>query len=294
MDKEHPHNEGPQIKVEDLENFKRSSFKRSSGVIMSEVEIKPKYNLTQPDDIVNFSKVLNVFITQSKLSTKIRGDEYVNVDGWKFAGLNFGLVPLVTEPTAQHESGKSIMILYHEIEKRFQNQKKKVVEPFFASTNEALYLDYKDRYKDKIVKSVITDYFNYRCGCDIINTSNNMKVGSGFGLCSNLEMAKSSFDEFAVYSMAQTRSIGRGFKNVIGFIMKASGYSETPKEEMDGQSKTVIIDEGTLIDIEAALEGLTTIDEVVKLWGETSANLMSQNRIKNMFSKRKAQIKSKK
>jgi len=266
----------------------------SEPIILGQMVTPPKYNLTQPDDIVNFSQVLRDFITQSKLSTKIRGDEYVNVDGWKFAGLNFGLVPIVTEPIAQHIQGQSIMVLYHEIEKRFQNQKKKVVEPFFASTNEALYKEYKERYTDKIVKSVITDYFNYRCGCDIINTSNNMKVGSGFGLCSNLEMAKSSFDEFAVYSMAQTRSIGRGFKNVIGFIMKASGYSETPKEEMDGQAKTVIIDEGTLIDVQSALEGLTTVDQLAKLWEELSADLQVQNKIKNMFSKRKAEIKSKK
>jgi hypothetical protein len=63
-------------------------------------------------------------------------------------------------------------------------------------------------------------------------------VGAGFALCSNLESKKRSFDEYAIMSMAQTRAIGKAYRNKIGWIMKLAGYESTTKEEMvkvDGQ-----------------------------------------------------------
>lgn len=258
---------------------------------LTEIE-KPAYQLIKPQDITKFSKVLAEFIAQSKLSTVIRNEKYVNVDGWKFAGLNFGLVPIVSEPNAKHSKGDVMTILYHEVDRRSQRGLQKVIEPFFASSNSELADRYRHKFADKIKKEITTDYFNYSCGCEIINTVTGMKVGSGFGVCSNLELAKSSFDEFAVNSMAQTRSIGRAFKNVIGFVMKAAGYSPTPLEEMDGQNKGVIIDEGVLIDIKSALEGCNTVDEVVRLWNEIGSQAQSSGKVKAQFTKRKMEIQN--
>lgn len=252
------------------------------------------YQLTKPEDINKFSLVLKDFITKSNLSTSIQGQKYCNVDGWKFAGLNFGLVPMVSEPVERHLPGQMITILYHEVERRYQNGRKRVVEPFFSSTNMELSDKFREKYSDKIVKEITADYFNYKCGCNVENVLSGRKVGAGYGLCSNLELAKSSFDEFAVMSMAQTRAVGRAFKNVIGFIMKAAGYAETPLEEMDGQSKTVIIDEGTMLDIESALEGVTTLEELTKLWNDLNSQLQSQSKIINKFKQKKIQINSKK
>jgi hypothetical protein len=255
---------------------------------------EPAYQLTKPDDILKFSTILRDFITKSQLSTKIQGSYYANVDGWKFAGLNFGLVPLVSEPIERHIQGQVITILYHEVERRFQNGKKRVVEPFFSSINQDIADKFREKYQDRIVRSITTDYFNYKCGCDVQNTITGIRVGSGFGLCSNLELAKSSFDEFAVMSMAQTRAIGRSFKNVIGFIMKASGYAETPAEEMDGQQKAVVVDEGTMIDIESALIGVTTMDELTRLWNDLNTQTQASAKVINMFKKKKIEIASKK
>lgn len=252
------------------------------------------YQLTKPEDINKFSLVLKDFITKSNLSTSIQGQRYCNVDGWKFAGLNFGLVPMVLEPVERHKEGQVTTILYHEVERRFQGGKKRVTEPFFSSTNLELADKFREKYSDKIVRQVVTDYYNYKCGCEVINTITGNKVGSGFGMCSNLEMAKSSFDEFAVMSMAQTRSIGRAFKNVIGFIMKSAGYAETPSEEMDGSARQVNIDEGTMIDIESALEGVTTMEELTKLWNDLNSQLQSQSKIINLFKKKKIELNSKK
>lgn len=67
---------------------------------------------------------------------------------------------------------------------------------------------------------------------EIIEMKSGKVVGFGVGLCSNLESKKKSFDEYAVLSMAQTRAIGKAYRNLIGWVMKLAGYEGTPKEEM--------------------------------------------------------------
>lgn len=261
-------------------------------IVKQELE-RPAYQLTKPQDINNFSLVLKSFITKSGLSTSIQGKKYCNVDGWKFAGLNFGLVPMVNEPIEKHKPGEVITILYHEVERRYQNGRKRVTEPFFSSTNLDLAEKFRAKYSEKIVRDITADYYNYKCGCDIVNSFTGTKVGSGFAMCSNLELAKSSFDEFAVMSMSQTRAIGRGFKNVIGFIMETAGFAATPSEEMDGQSKMVIVDEGTMLDIESALETVTTIDELTKLWNDLNSQTQASSKVINKFKQKKIQLKAK-
>lgn len=246
------------------------------------------YQLIKPQDITNFSKVLRDFITKSQLSTIIKGNEYVNVDGWKFAGLNFGLVPIISDPIPLHSKNELITILYHETEKRTKFGKQMVIEPFFASANRNLADRFREKFKDKIKKEIVHDHYSYKCGCDIINSITGSKVGSGFGVCSNIELEKTSFDEFAVLSMSQTRAIGRAFKNVIGFIMKSAGYSPVPTEEMEGIKKTVVYEDGTALDIKAALEGCTSIDEVMRVWKDLDS--VTQARYKTLFTKRKTQL----
>ena len=57
-------------------------------------------------------------------------------------------------------------------------------------------------------------------------------VGKGYAVCSNKENKKKNFDEYAILSMAQTRAIGKAYRNKIGFIMKLAGFQATPAEEM--------------------------------------------------------------
>src|SRR4051812_47200234 len=57
-------------------------------------------------------------------------------------------------------------------------------------------------------------------------------ISRGFALCSKEESKKASFDEYAVLSMAQTRAIGKAYRNVVGYVMKLAGYESTPAEEM--------------------------------------------------------------
>lgn len=57
-------------------------------------------------------------------------------------------------------------------------------------------------------------------------------VGGGFAICSNKEKNKGNNDEYAILSMAQTRAVGKAFRNSLSWVMKLSGYEGTPAEEM--------------------------------------------------------------
>ena len=64
-------------------------------------------------------------------------------------------------------------------------------------------------------------------------------MSNGFAVCSSEEFAKkkAGFEEYAVLSMAQTRAISKGYRNIIGWVIKLSGYEPTPAEEMEGKEK---------------------------------------------------------
>ena len=67
-------------------------------------------------------------------------------------------------------------------------------------------------------------------------------ISTGFAICSNKESIKKGFDEYAILSMAQTRAIGKAYRNKLGWVMKLAGYEATPKEEMqkvDGKNAEV-------------------------------------------------------
>ena len=67
---------------------------------------------------------------------------------------------------------------------------------------------------------------------EIIRQKDSVVVSTGFALCSKSEGRKSTFDEYAILSMAQTRAIGKAYRNVIGWVIKLAGYEATPAEEM--------------------------------------------------------------
>lgn len=56
-------------------------------------------------------------------------------------------------------------------------------------------------------------------------------VATGYALCSKSEGKKASFDEYAILSMAQTRAIGKAYRNLVGWVVKMAGFEATPAEE---------------------------------------------------------------
>lgn len=195
-------------------------------------------SLANPQQIMAFSKVLRKYITENKLSIVISGNDYAMVDGWKFAGANFGLTSIPEEPKAMHLPGQYITILYREGEFTKKDNQGKVISyikefPFFSgfSTDVDAITNAKKEVT-KVTREVNKPYFSYQCRTKIIRLSDGVEVGAGFALCTNLETKKIEFDEYSVQSMSQTRSIGKGYRNLLGYVMKAAGIEGTPAEEM--------------------------------------------------------------
>jgi hypothetical protein len=160
--------------------------KRKITTEKAPVKQSQKYNLASPEDINKFSNILKKFIVEAKLSCNIKGKEYVYVDGWKFAGLSFGLTAIPKRP--------------------------------------------ENLSTEKEIK--------YSCECEIIRIDTKEVIGYGFAICSNKEEKKRHFDEYAIASMAQTRAQGKGFRNLLGFVMNMAGFEATPAEEMTDTKTT--------------------------------------------------------
>ncbi|WKN43090.1 hypothetical protein [Tunicatimonas pelagia] len=73
----------------------------------------------------------------------------------------------------------------------------------------------------------------YQAKVRLLNLKTQQTVGSGFAICSNRENGKRNYQEFAIASMAQTRAIGKAYRNILAWIIRAAGYEPTPAEEMD-------------------------------------------------------------
>lgn len=67
---------------------------------------------------------------------------------------------------------------------------------------------------------------------EIVQLKTGNVISRGFAICDKKESKKASFDEYAVLSMAQTRAIGKAYRNVISWVVKLAGYEGTPAEEM--------------------------------------------------------------
>jgi hypothetical protein len=137
--------------------------------------------------MLNLSKDLAKLIKEKGLSSNIQGKQFVNVEGWQFAGASLGLMPIITETTDLTRRG---------------------TEPGQVE-------------------------IKYMAKCEVRNINTGQLVATGVAICSNFEHSKKRFDEYAILSMAQTRAIGKAYRNLLAWLMKAAGFEATPAEEMD-------------------------------------------------------------
>ncbi|MBT9393805.1 hypothetical protein KLP40_11585 [Hymenobacter sp. NST-14] len=145
---------------------------------------KPKvesYDLSHSDETLHLATDLAKFIKENKLTTNVQGKEFVNVEGWQYAGSRLGIVP--------------------------------VVEHVINVSNEQ-----EIKYQAKVI---------------LFDLKSGQTVGAGFAVCSSKEQGKKFYQEFAIMSMAQTRAIGKAYRNILAWIIRAAGYEPTPAEEMD-------------------------------------------------------------
>jgi hypothetical protein len=91
---------------------------------------------------------------------------------------------------------------------------------------------------DLVNVSLDASEIKYQAKVRLLNLKSQQTVGSGFAICSNRENGKRNYQEFAIASMAQTRAIGKAYRNILAWIIRAAGYEPTPAEEMDYMSNS--------------------------------------------------------
>lgn len=146
------------------------------------------YDITKSDETMHLANDLERFIKENKLFQNIQGKEYVNVEGWQYAGSRLGILPVVED-----------------------------------------------------VKNVSADgEIKYEARVKLLNLRTDQTIGAGFAVCSNKESGKKFYQEFAIASMAQTRAIGKAYRNILAWIVRAAGYEPTPAEEMESHFETAM------------------------------------------------------
>jgi hypothetical protein len=139
------------------------------------------YDIAKSDETLHLAIDLAKFIKENRLYQNIQGKEYVNVEGWQYAGSRLGILPVV----------------------------------------------------DQVINISTDDEIKYQAKVNLLDLRSQQIVGAGFAICSNKEQGKRYYQEFAIASMAQTRAIGKAYRNILAWIIRAAGYEPTPVEEMD-------------------------------------------------------------
>ncbi|WP_266206117.1 hypothetical protein [Pontibacter kalidii] len=150
----------------------------------TKVQKKPKiesYDIAKSDETLHLAVDLAKFIKENRLYQNIQGKEYVNVEGWQYAGSRLGILPVV----------------------------------------------------EHVVNISTDDEIKYQAKVNLLDLRSQQVVGAGFAICSNREQGKKYYQEFAIASMAQTRAIGKAYRNILAWVIRAAGYEPTPSEEMD-------------------------------------------------------------
>jgi hypothetical protein len=139
------------------------------------------YDISRSDETMHLATDLAKFIKENKLTTNVQGKEFVNVEGWQYAGSRLGIVPIV----------------------------------------------------DHVINVSTDTEIKYQAKVTLFDMRSGHTVGAGFAICSNKEQGKKFYQEFAIMSMAQTRAIGKAYRNILAWIIRAAGYEPTPAEEME-------------------------------------------------------------
>lgn len=162
-----------QTKVNQAENSEK-------GLKKHKIE---SFDISRSDETMHLAVDLAKFIKENRLFQNIQGKEYVNVEGWQYAGSRLGILPVVDALTNMSDSSE----------------------------------------------------IKYLAKVNLLNLRTEQVVGAGFAICSNKEQGRKYYQEYAIASMAQTRAIGKAYRNILAWIIRAAGYEPTPAEEMDYQ-----------------------------------------------------------
>lgn len=139
--------------------------------------------IDSPSQLAEFSKTLKEFIVKQNLYTQIQGKNYVNVEGWQFAGISTGIIPIIKSVEKIDSQGE----------------------------------------------------IKYRAEVEL--RKGDQTMGYGVAICSNKEGHRKTADEYVIASMAQTRAIGKAYRNLFSYLMKMASFEPTPAEEIEVEPK---------------------------------------------------------
>ena len=168
-----------------IKNTAMTEATKTTKDITKKVRIE-SLDLSRSDETLDLAKDLAKFIKDNKLTTNVQGKEYVNVEGWQYAGSRLGIVPIV----------------------------------------------------EHVINVSSDQELKYQAKVTLFDIRHQLTVGAGFAVCSNKESGKKFYQEFAIMSMAQTRAIGKAYRNCLAWIIRAAGYEPTPAEEMEYNTNT--------------------------------------------------------
>jgi hypothetical protein len=223
-------------------------------------------SLNNPQHILKFSNTLKDFIKQAKLSVEIQNSDYVQVDGWKFAGINFGLIAIPSDPVPMHQPGEIVHLFYKEVTYFDKKGNPKSYDKCYMAATLAESIELE---KTRCKRYEIRPLYKYKCTVEVRSLATDRVVNFGSAICSTEESIKAHFDEYAIVSMAQTRAIGKAFRNLLGFVMKAAGFETTPAEEVEDEKYTTP-PTGAATTVEEQLMLITDLDGLERYWNDNT------------------------
>ncbi|HOR57553.1 MAG TPA: hypothetical protein PLV82_02655 [bacterium] len=122
----------------------------------------------------------------------------------------------------------------------------------------------------------------YRAVAELLDIAGN-RIGLGVAICSNMEVNKRSFEEYAIASMAQTRAIGKAYRNKFAFVIKMAGYEPTPSEE-EMPPNILKTEKAQRVDNEAGVQS-TTIGAQIREIVYNAKTGAEKEKCKKMISK---------
>lgn len=139
--------------------------------------------------------------------------------------------------------------------------------------------------------------YKWMATVDLIHIKTGEVVATGVAVCSNKESKKTSFDDYAVLSMAQTRAIGKAYRTCIAWVMKVAGYEATEAEGIDIDQEDGSVEEQSQDQVQEAvnkigrmksLKVLNTTEERLKQSQEF--NDEDKKTIQDAINKRKKEL----
>lgn len=94
----------------------------------------------------------------------------------------------------------------------------------------------------EVIKNNDNNYIEYVAKCEV-RTLDGRLLSKAEASCSNREISKQTFEDYALRSMAETRAVSKTFRICLSWIIVLRGYEPIGSEEMEIKHTTINNDE---------------------------------------------------